>query len=66
MRKKKLFCMLLSIAMVFTTMDFPASASETRDLPEEISVEQQSTAAQQETTENNETEQKSVRETEEK
>lgn len=67
MKRKKLFCMILSIAMVFTTMDLPAAASEvlteTTNVSEETSVEQESTTTQQETTKENETEQESVRNT---
>ncbi len=70
MKRKKLFCMILSIAMVFTTMDLPAAASEvlteTTNVSEETSVEQESTTTQQETTKENETEQESVRNTTDK
>lgn len=57
MKKKKLFCMLLSIVMAFTAMDLPAAASEilteTADLTEETSIEKESTAIQQEKTKEN-------------
>ncbi len=70
MKRKKLFCMILSIAMVFTTMDLPAAAAEvlteTTNVSEETSVEQESTTTQQETTKENETEQESVRNTTDK
>lgn len=36
MMKKKLLCMLLSVAMVFTAMDIPASASEVQTADEKI------------------------------
>jgi len=58
---------MLSIAMAFTTMDLPATASEvlteTTNVSEETSVAQESTTTQQQTTEENETEQESIRST---
>lgn len=67
MKRKKLFCMVLSIVMAITTMDFPAAASEalteTTNVSEETSAEQESTTIQQETTKETETEQESVRNT---
>ncbi|MDE7321595.1 MAG: InlB B-repeat-containing protein [Lachnospiraceae bacterium] len=55
MMKKKLLCMLLSIAMVFTAMDFPALASEAQtaatedgNMPEETSENAEHTQTQSE------------------
>ena len=61
MMKKKLLCMLLSVAMVFTAMDTPASASEIQTTAEtnettrsEASDQQKNDAAEASTNQENE------------